>query len=83
MPRKVSASLPSVPHSWAIENWPAGIYPGSASRGRYVVRMMYGPDNIQPERHQRHRILVERGRSTCTALSMAATLTGTTTLPTT
>jgi len=27
-----------VPHSWAIESWPASIHPGTASRGRYVVR---------------------------------------------
>lgn len=27
-----------VPHSWAIEDWPAGVYPGRVSRGRYIIR---------------------------------------------
>lgn len=26
------------PHSWCIEDWPPGVYPGSVSRGRYIVR---------------------------------------------
>lgn len=27
-----------VPHSWDIEHWPDHVYPGSPSRGRYVIR---------------------------------------------
>jgi hypothetical protein len=29
----------SLPHSWTVEGWPDGVYPGSASRGRYIIRM--------------------------------------------
>jgi len=28
----------SIPHSWTIESWPAGVYPNTASRARYVLR---------------------------------------------
>jgi hypothetical protein len=27
-----------IPNSWAIENWPPGIYPNTPSRARYTVR---------------------------------------------
>ena len=27
------------PHSSSINRWPPGVYPGSASRGRYLVRV--------------------------------------------
>lgn len=37
MPVKVSAEL--APHSWSIETWPPGVYPGSAERARYFVRV--------------------------------------------
>jgi hypothetical protein len=30
--------VPTVPHSWRLDDWPAGVYPGAASKGRYVVR---------------------------------------------
>jgi hypothetical protein len=30
--------VPSVPHSWKLDDWPREIYPGAASKGRYVVR---------------------------------------------
>jgi hypothetical protein len=26
------------PHSWAIENWPAHVYPHSPGKGRYLIR---------------------------------------------
>ncbi len=28
----------AIPHSWAIQNWPAEVHPGNATKGRYVVR---------------------------------------------
>jgi hypothetical protein len=28
--------------SWSINDWPADVYPGSASRSRYMVRMHRG-----------------------------------------
>jgi hypothetical protein len=27
-----------IPHSWAVSNWPAGVYPNRASSGKYTVR---------------------------------------------
>lgn len=30
------------PHSWDLENWPAGVYPGSESRARYLLRAYRG-----------------------------------------
>ena len=27
-----------IPHSWSVDDWPVGVYPGKASRGRYVIR---------------------------------------------
>ena len=33
-----SQSNTSVPHSWDLEGWPSTIFPGSASRARYIVR---------------------------------------------
>jgi len=33
---KYSAPLP---HSWSIDDWPPGAFPGSPARGRYLVRM--------------------------------------------
>ena len=27
-----------LPHSWAVDDWPANVYPCRASRGRYIVR---------------------------------------------
>lgn len=35
--RSRSAAL-EVPHSWDVEHWPDHVYPGSASRARYIVR---------------------------------------------
>jgi hypothetical protein len=29
----------AVPHSWNIKGWPDFVYPGSPSRGEYIVRM--------------------------------------------
>jgi len=29
----------TLPHSWSVNSWPPGVYPGSATRGRYLVRM--------------------------------------------
>jgi hypothetical protein len=34
---KLPAATPA-PHSWAITDWPAGVYPGKPDRGRYLVR---------------------------------------------
>ena len=28
----------SVPHSWAVTEWPQDIYPHNPSRGRYIIR---------------------------------------------
>ena len=28
----------SLPHSWAIENWPEHVHPGTPARARYLVR---------------------------------------------
>jgi hypothetical protein len=37
MSKRVSAAQ-LAPHSWAVTDWPAFIYPGSPGKGRYVVR---------------------------------------------
>jgi len=29
----------SLPHSWSIEDWPRDVFPGSPTKGRYLVRM--------------------------------------------
>lgn len=29
----------TIPHSWAIEDWPDTVFPNSATRGRYLVRV--------------------------------------------
>jgi hypothetical protein len=34
----MASKVSTVPHSWAITNWPETIYPHSASRGKYIVR---------------------------------------------
>lgn len=31
-------STAEVPHSWDLDGWPASVFPGSTSRGRYIVR---------------------------------------------
>jgi hypothetical protein len=31
-------SVPSIPHSWSLEDWPKDVYPGGASKGRYLTR---------------------------------------------
>lgn len=31
-------SVPLVPHSWSIADWPPGVYPNDPKRGRYLVR---------------------------------------------
>jgi hypothetical protein len=28
-----------LPHSWAIDNWPADVFPNNSTKGRYLVRM--------------------------------------------
>ena len=30
--------VPTVPHSWRLDDWPRDVFPGAASKGRYVVR---------------------------------------------
>jgi hypothetical protein len=35
VPRK---TLPEVPHSWSIADWPPSVYPNDSKRGRYLVR---------------------------------------------
>ena len=32
-------AITPVPHSWSLPEWPRTVYPHSASRGRYVVRV--------------------------------------------
>jgi hypothetical protein len=27
-----------IPNSWALDDWPCGIYPGKTSRARYTIR---------------------------------------------
>jgi hypothetical protein len=34
-----SAPAQPIPHSWTIDTWPVGVYPGSPSRARYIFRM--------------------------------------------
>jgi hypothetical protein len=29
---------PTIPHSWSVAQWPAGIFPGSAGKARYLIR---------------------------------------------
>ncbi len=31
-------AIAAVPHSWSLSDWPCGVFPGSASRARYLVR---------------------------------------------
>jgi hypothetical protein len=31
-------SLQKIPHSWAVDEWPADVYPGRASKARYTLR---------------------------------------------
>ena len=38
MSRSKNPTAVPVPHSWAIESWPAAVYPNTAERARYVVR---------------------------------------------
>jgi len=28
----------SLPHSWALDEWPAAVYPGTPSKGKYTVQ---------------------------------------------
>lgn len=28
-----------LPHSWEVESWPSGTFPGDANKGRHVVRV--------------------------------------------
>jgi hypothetical protein len=35
MAKKTDASIP---HSWRPEDWPAGVFPGTPSRARYLLR---------------------------------------------
>ena len=35
--QKVLPAQPA-PHSWAIESWPAHVYPHAPGKGRYIVR---------------------------------------------
>ena len=36
MPKK---SATTTPHSWAVETWPADVYPHRPNRARYLVRL--------------------------------------------
>lgn len=31
-------TLPTIPHSWSVAQWPATVFPGSAARARYLIR---------------------------------------------
>lgn len=31
-------SAAELPHSWDLEGWPPSVFPGTTSRGRYIVR---------------------------------------------
>jgi hypothetical protein len=35
----MSTKRTDLPHSWAIENWPADVFPNNSTKGRYLVRM--------------------------------------------
>ena len=35
----MSAKPFDLPHSWAIDQWPAGVYPNNVTKARYVVRV--------------------------------------------
>ncbi|MGH8228270.1 MAG: hypothetical protein ACREU3_10275 [Steroidobacteraceae bacterium] len=37
MPRQLSVRA-EIPHSWDVEHWPAGVYPHSEGRARYLIR---------------------------------------------
>jgi hypothetical protein len=37
MPAKINAEV--APHSWAIVSWPTSVYPNTAERARYFVRV--------------------------------------------
>jgi hypothetical protein len=37
MSKRISAAQ-LAPHSWAVTDWPAEVFPHSAAKGRYIVR---------------------------------------------
>ena len=34
----MARKIPSIQHSWSINDWPAGVYPNDARRARYLLR---------------------------------------------
>jgi hypothetical protein len=34
----MKATAEKIPHSWAVQDWPAHVYPHRESKGRYIVR---------------------------------------------
>lgn len=38
-PAKKSPQLHGLSHSWSIDEWPSTVYPGSAAKARYVIRV--------------------------------------------
>jgi hypothetical protein len=37
--RNLSSAAQPAPHSWDLENWPAHVWPHSAQRARYLIRI--------------------------------------------
>ena len=34
-----TTKIPGIPHSWAVDDWPPTVFPGRASRARYITRV--------------------------------------------
>lgn len=32
------SKLVSIPHSWALDDWPSHVYPGKSSKAKYICR---------------------------------------------